>query len=250
MPGPVSRKIRIDRLLAERGVAASREKAQALILAGRVMAGNQKVEKCGTAVDVTIELRILGGKEKYVSRAGWKLEGALARFQIDPAGKVCMDIGASTGGFTQCLLSHNAAKVYAVDAGTNQLDWKIRNDSRVVVMEKTNARYLQPGQFREQVDLVTVDVSFISATLLIPVLPPLVTSKANVLILVKPQFEAGRGKVGKGGIIRDPAIHREAVEKVAGRLNEFGFQVFGSVESQLPGAAGNREFFVYAVQKE
>ncbi|MDE3180866.1 MAG: TlyA family RNA methyltransferase [Acidobacteriota bacterium] len=250
MPGPVSRKIRIDRLLTERGVAASREKAQALILAGRVMAGNQKVEKCGTAVDATIELRVLDGKEKYVSRAGWKLEGALARFQIDPAGRVCMDVGASTGGFTQCLLSHNAAKVYAVDAGTNQLDWKIRNDPRVVVMEKTNARYLQPGQFRERVDLVTVDVSFISATLLIPVLPPLIASKADVLILVKPQFEAGRAKVGKGGIIRDPALHREAVEKVAGCLNEFGFQIFGSAESQLPGATGNREFFVYAVRKE
>ncbi|MGH9397012.1 MAG: TlyA family RNA methyltransferase [Terriglobia bacterium] len=244
-----STKIRLDRLLIDRGVAASREKAQALILAGQVLVGNQKVEKCGASVEAGANVRILGEAQKYVSRAGLKLEGALGHFRVDPAGRVCMDVGASTGGFTQCLLDRGAAKVFAVDAGTNQLDWRIRQDARVVVMEKTNARHLRPGQLGECVALVTMDVSFISATIIVPALPPFMNPGAEALILVKPQFEVGRGRVGKGGIVRDPDLRREAVEKVARSMQQTGFQVSGSYESPLPGAEGNLEFFVHAVWK-
>ncbi|MGH9451387.1 MAG: TlyA family RNA methyltransferase [Terriglobia bacterium] len=239
-------KIRLDRLLVDRGVAPSRQRAQALILAGQVLAGGQKVEKCGAPVSLDTTVRIVGEPRKYVSRAGVKLEGALDRFGVDPHGKICLDVGASTGGFTDCLLDRGAAKVFAVDAGTNQLDWKIRQDPRVVVMEKTNARYLRVGQLGERVALTTVDVSFISATLIVRAMPQLLHPGAEALILVKPQFEVGREGVGKGGIVRDPELHRQAVEKVILCLQQAGFQVSGSCESSLPGVEGNREFFVHA----
>ncbi|MGH9402181.1 MAG: TlyA family RNA methyltransferase [Terriglobia bacterium] len=246
---PSSSRIRLDRLLVERGIAASREKAQAMILAGKVLVDDQKVEKCGAPAERGAGLRILSGTSPYVGRAGLKLEGALGHFKVSPHGKVCLDIGASTGGFTECLLGHGAAKVFAVDAGTNQLDWKLRQDPRVIVMEKTNARHLRFEQLRERADLVTVDVSFISATLILPAIPSLLRPQAEALILVKPQFEAGRGKVGKGGIVRDPRLHQEAVEKVSRKLEETGFRVVEAMESVLPGAEGNREFFVHAVWK-
>jgi 23S rRNA (cytidine1920-2'-O)/16S rRNA (cytidine1409-2'-O)-methyltransferase len=242
-----SEKTRLDRLLVERGLAESREKAQGLILAGQVLVDNQKREKCGALVDPQVSLRLLGEASKYVSRGGLKLEGALEHFRIDPDGKVCLDIGASTGGFTDCLLQHGAARVFAVDAGTNQLDWRLRHDPRVVVLEKTNARFLEFDLIGILVELVTIDVSFISATLILSPLLPLLASPAELLILVKPQFEVGRGKVGKGGIVRDPALHQEAVAKVSRKLLGLGFSQLSSAESALAGAEGNREFFLHAV---
>jgi 23S rRNA (cytidine1920-2'-O)/16S rRNA (cytidine1409-2'-O)-methyltransferase len=240
-------KVRLDRLLVERGLAESRQIAQALILAGQVMVDEQKVEKCGTTVSVEAGLRLLGEALRYASRAGLKLEAALDYFEVDPKGKTCLDIGASTGGFTDCLLQRGAARVFAVDAGTNQLDWKLRHDPRVTVMEKTNARYLGFDQIGALVMLVTMDVSFISSTLILPVLPPLLEEGADLLVLVKPQFEVGPRQVGKGGVVRDPQLHEEAISKVARKTADLGFSEIGHVESVLPGAAGNLEFFLHAI---
>jgi 23S rRNA (cytidine1920-2'-O)/16S rRNA (cytidine1409-2'-O)-methyltransferase len=239
-------KLRIDSLLVERGLADSREKAQALILAGLVLVDELKVEKCGARVNADAALRLLGGPLKYVSRGGLKLEDALEHFRVDPDGKICLDIGASTGGFTDCLLKQGAARVIAVDVGTNQLDWKLRHDSRVTVLEKTNARYLKLEKIGTKVELATMDVSFISATLILPVLPALLEPQADLLVLVKPQFEVGRGEVGKGGVVRDSRLQQEAVAKVSRKLLELGFTHVASIESCLPGAAGNREFFLHA----
>jgi len=240
-------KTRLDRLVVERGLAGSREKAQALILAGQILVDEQKVEKCGSPVSTQASLRLVGVPLKYVSRAGLKLEDALDHFRVNPDGKICLDVGASTGGFTDCLLQRGAAKVFAVDVGTNQLDWKLRRDPRVVGMEKTNARYLRFEQLGTRVELVTMDVSFISVTLILPVLPPLLGPTAEVLVLVKPQFEVGRGQVGKGGIVREQRLHDEAVTKVSRQLLELGFSGLASRESALPGAGGNREYFVHAL---
>jgi len=250
MAGAHSPKVRLDRLLLDRGLADSREKAQAMILAGQVLVDEQKVAKCGAQVSSGAAVRLLSEPLRYVSRGGVKLEGALDHFRVDPEGKFCLDVGASTGGFTDCLLQRGAARVFAVDAGTHQLDWKLRRDSRVVVMEKTNARYLKPGQIGTRVELVTMDVSFISSTLLIPVLPPLLAPRAEVLVLVKPQFEVGKGQVGKGGIVRDARLQQEAVAKVSRKLLDVGFSQLSTAESVLPGAEGNREFFVHALWQE
>ena len=228
-------------------MAASRQKAQALILAGQVLVDEQKVEKCGAAVSVTASLRLLGSGLKYVGRGGLKMEAALDHFGVNPEGKVCLDVGASTGGFTDCLLQRGARKVFAVDAGTNQLDWKLRQDARVVVLEKTNARYLAFERIGERVGLATLDVSFISSTLILPVLPPLLEAGADLVALVKPQFEVGAAQVGKGGIVRDPGLHEEAVEKVARKVAELGFTEISRVESAILGAEGNREFFLHAI---
>jgi 23S rRNA (cytidine1920-2'-O)/16S rRNA (cytidine1409-2'-O)-methyltransferase len=243
-------KIRLDRLLVARELADSREKAQALILAGQILVDGEKMEKCGVMVSSEASLRLLGEPLKYVSRGGLKLEGALEHFRLDPKGKICLDIGASTGGFTDCLLQRGAAKVFAVDVGTNQLDWKIRRDPHVAVLEKTNARYLRPGQIGTRVELVTIDVSFISATLILAVLPPLLAPRADLLVLVKPQFEVGKAQVGKGGIVRDPQLHQEAIAKVSRKLLELGFSHLASAESVLPGAEGNREYFLHALWRE
>jgi len=218
-----------------------------LILAGQVLVDEHKVEKCGTVVSLEAKLRLLGEPPRYVSRGGLKLEDALDHFRIDPDGKVCLDIGASTGGFTDCLLQRGAARVFAVDVGRNQLDWKLRGDPRVVVKEKTNARYLSFEQIGARVRLVTIDVSFISATLILPVLPPLLEAQADVLVLVKPEFEVGRGQVGKGGIVHDPHLRQVAIAKVSRKLLELGFGEVASVESALPGASGNREYFLHAI---
>ncbi|MGH9430908.1 MAG: TlyA family RNA methyltransferase [Terriglobia bacterium] len=240
-------KVRLDRLLVDLGVAESRPRAQALILAGQVLADGQKLEKCGALVRADAEVRILGESLRYVSRGGLKLEGALQAFHIDPSGKTCLDVGASTGGFTDCLLQRGASKVVAIDAGTNQLDWKIRNDARVQVFEKTNARYLRPDLLGETFDLVTMDVSFISATLVLPVLPPLIHAASMLLALVKPQFEVGRGQVGKGGVVRDPALHQQAIDRVSQKVKELGFERMSTVPSAILGASGNREFFLHAI---
>ncbi len=240
-------KIRLDRLLVERGLAESRQKAQAIILAGQVLVDDQKIEKCGTVVSAEAELRLLGETHPYVSRAGVKLAAALDHFGVDPAGKLCLDVGASTGGFTDCLFQRGAVKVFAVDAGTNQLDWKLRQDPRVAAMEKTNARYLTFEQIGTRVAIATMDVSFISSTLILPVVPPLLEKHADLLVLVKPQFEVGPGQVGKGGVVRDPRLHEEAIAKVARKVVELGFEETARVESALPGATGNREFFLHAI---
>ena len=240
-------KIRLDRLLVERGLADTRAKAQAMILVGQVLVDEQKVEKCGALTSASAKLRLLGEPLKYVSRGGLKLESALAYFGINPEAKTCLDIGASTGGFTDCLLQRGAARVFAVDVGTNQLDWKLRRDARVVSLEKTNARNLKFDVIGSRVELVTMDVSFISATLILPVLPPLLEMPADVLVLVKPQFEVGREQVGRGGIVREPALRQEAVDKVSRKLLELGFSDLAQAESVLPGVEGNREYFLHAV---
>jgi 23S rRNA (cytidine1920-2'-O)/16S rRNA (cytidine1409-2'-O)-methyltransferase len=243
-------KARLDCLLVERGLAETRQRAQAMILAGHVLVNEQKVEKCGAAVAPSARLRILEATLPYVSRGGVKLQAALAHFGVEVQGKVCLDVGASTGGFTDCLLQHGAAQVFAVDVGTNQLAWKLRRDARVVALEKTNARRLEFAQIGRRVERLTMDVSFISATLILPALAPLLEPGAEALILVKPQFELSHNQVGHGGIVRDTALHREAVERVASKLRELGFLELDSVESALPGASGNREYFLHALWKK
>jgi 23S rRNA (cytidine1920-2'-O)/16S rRNA (cytidine1409-2'-O)-methyltransferase len=243
-------KLRLDELLLARGLADSLGKAQAMILAGEVLVDEQKVEKCGARVDDDAEVRMVGKAAPFVSRAGIKLQHALDYFSVDVARKVCLDIGASTGGFTDCLLQRGAVKVFAVDAGTNQLDWKLRCDSRVVSLEKTNARYLEFATLGTRVTLVTMDVSFISPTMILPVLPALLETGAEVVVLVKPQFEVRREQVEPGGLVTDPLLHREAVDSVSHKLHELGFEGLASVESALPGASGNHEYFVHAVWRK
>ncbi len=244
------RKTRLDCLLVERGLAESREKAQALILSGYVFVGGQRADKCGTSVDEHSQVYIATARPPYVSRGGLKLEAALDHFGLNPAGRICLDIGSSTGGFTDCLLRRGAARVYAVDSGRHQLDQRLRQDPRVVVMEKTNARYLTLERLGARCSLVTVDVSFISATLILPVLPPLLEPPADILVLVKPQFEVGRGQVGKGGIVRDPDLRQQAVAKVRSAMVRLGFEEIDWVESALPGAEGNREYFLHAFWRQ
>lgn len=245
-------KVRIDKLLVERKLTPSRERAQALVLAGRVIVNGEKIEKAGAGVDSEAEIRLLGGDLKYVSRGGLKLEAALRNWDVDVTGKVCMDVGASTGGFTDCLLQHGAARVVAVDTGYGQIHLRLRQDPRVRLLEKTNARYLKPEDIGEAVDVVVVDVSFISATL---VLPAVVTSAfpvpartgKQIIVLAKPQFEVGRERVGKGGIVRDQAAQAEVVEKVRATLQELGCGRTEMMESPILGAEGNREFLLYGV---
>jgi 23S rRNA (cytidine1920-2'-O)/16S rRNA (cytidine1409-2'-O)-methyltransferase len=250
MPKERQVRIRLDRLLLERGLAETRAKAQAMILAGEVLVDEQKVEKCGALASAEAKLRLLAEPLKFVGRGGVKLEGALAHFGVSPEGKTCLDIGASTGGFTDCLLRQGACRVFAVDVGTHQLDWKLRRDPRVVSLEKINARYLKFDQINTRVALAVMDVSFISATLILPVLPPLLETPADVLVLVKPQFEVGKGQVGKGGIVRDPALRQETVDKVSNTLLKLGFCDLAQAESVLPGAEGNIEYFLHAVWRK
>jgi 23S rRNA (cytidine1920-2'-O)/16S rRNA (cytidine1409-2'-O)-methyltransferase len=230
--------------MVDRGMVPSRERAQALIIAGRVLVDEQKIEKPGTNVDSAATVRLLGEDLRYVSRGGLKLEKALQHWKIDVAGKICMDVGASTGGFTDCLLQHGAAKVIAVDTGYGQIDMKLRNDVRVELLEKTNARYLKREDLSGPVEIVAVDVSFISATLILPAIIEASGTK-EIVVLVKPQFEAGREHVGKGGIVRDEGAQRTAVEKVKSSLETLGFHAEPAIESPILGAEGNREFLLY-----
>ncbi len=237
-------KRRLDLLLVERGLAPSREKAQALILAGQVLAGGVKGSKPGQPVPEEIALDLIS-PPPHVSRGGQKLEAAIRQFQIQVEGRVCLDIGASTGGFTDCLLQHGARRVYAVDVGAGQLDWKLRQDPRVTVKEKLNARYLTFADIGEAVDLAVCDVSFISVTLILPALACVFHSKTEMVILVKPQFEAGRGQVGRGGIVRDPEVHRAACARVEEQVRQMSFQT-ALIDSPILGAEGNKEFLLYA----
>lgn len=245
-------KVRLDKLLLERGLTTSRERAQALILAGKVLVNGQKVEKAGAGVETSAEIRLLGEDLKYVSRGGLKLEEALRHWEIDVAGKVCLDVGTSTGGFTDCLLQRGARRVIAVDTGQGQIDFRLRQDARVRLLEKTNARYLTAEQISEAVNVVVMDVSFISATLVLPAVlaaafpDPAERRGRQVIVLVKPQFEAGRGQVGKGGIVRDPAVQMAAVEKVRHALLALGCSQTDVIESPILGGEGNREFLLYA----
>jgi 23S rRNA (cytidine1920-2'-O)/16S rRNA (cytidine1409-2'-O)-methyltransferase len=247
-------KLRLDKLLVDRGLAASRERAQALILAGKVLVNDQKLDKAGSQVEAQVAVRLLGADLKYVSRGGLKLERALEHWQIDVGGKICLDVGASTGGFTDCLLQHGAAHVIAVDTGYGQMDFKLRQDPRVRLLEKTNARYVTEEAIEEKADLIAIDVAFISATL---VLPPVVNGAfpqsleqrggRQVIVLVKPQFEAGREFVGKGGIVRDEAAQLASVEKVKRTLLDLNCARVDVIDSPILGAEGNREFLLRAV---
>lgn len=237
-------KQRLDRLLVERGLAESREKAQALIMAGDVLVDGQKAVKPGHAFDSTCKIEVRG-KAPYVSRGGVKLAAALNNFGVEVAGLTCLDIGSSTGGFTDCLLARGARRVHAVDVGAGQLDWKLRHDPRVVVHEGINARFLRLEDIGEPVDFATCDVSFISITLILPAVAPLLRDSGRMVILVKPQFEVGKGEVGKGGIVRRPELHREACERVSDAVKELGFEI-SVMESPILGAEGNKEFLLYA----
>jgi 23S rRNA (cytidine1920-2'-O)/16S rRNA (cytidine1409-2'-O)-methyltransferase len=237
-------KQRLDVAMIERQLVESREKAQALILSGKVTVDGQKASKPGHAVEETVRIEV-AEPLKYVSRGGLKLEAALAHFAVDPTGKICMDVGTSTGGFTDCLLQRGAARVHCVDTGAGQIDWKLRTDPRVILHERLNARYLKASDIGEAVQLITCDVSFISVTLLIPALVPLLVPGGDWIILVKPQFEVGRELVGKGGIVRDRAAHQAACDKVAAALAHAGFTA-RLIESPILGAEGNREFLLHA----
>jgi len=245
-------KIRVDQLLFQRGLVPSRQRAQALLLAGKVLVDGQKVVKSGITVDSESEIRLLEPDLKYVSRGGLKLEHALEHWQIDVRGKTCLDVGTSTGGFTDCLLQHSASRVIAVDTGHGQIAMQLRQDPRVRLLENTNARYLAREQLSEIVDLIVMDVSFISATLVLPpviaaAFPTVAKERAGreLVILVKPQFEAGRENVGKGGIVRDPQVQQQAVDRVRDSLAALGVLRSDVIESPLLGAEGNREFLLY-----
>ncbi len=254
MPSAVHPKVRLDKLLVDQGLAASRERAQALILAGRVLVEEQKVEKPGTAVSPEAAVRMLGEDMRYVSRGGLKLEGALKTWSLDVTGLACADIGASTGGFTDCLLQHGAAAVLAVDTGYGQIAHKLRVDPRVSLLERTNARTLQPGALHRPAALIAffaMDVSFIGASLVLPpvlkaLMPAEVRWQGQAVILVKPQFEAGREHVGKGGIVRDPEAQQYAVQRVAATVREIGGEVLAVMDSPILGMEGNREFLLQA----
>lgn len=244
-------KVRLDKLLLERGLASSRERAQALILAGRVLVNEQKVEKPGTSIANDAVLRVLGEDLRYVSRGGLKLERALAYWNIGLGERVCLDVGASTGGFTDCMLQHGATRVIAIDTGYGQIDVRLRQDPRVVLLEKTNARYLSAEQLPAKADFFAMDVSFISATLVIPPVVAALRGKGapshiEGVILVKPQFEAGRERIGKGGIVRDEKAQLASVERVKQTIIQTGGVDLESIDSPILGAEGNREFLLHS----
>lgn len=243
-------KKRLDILLVERGLADSREKAKAIIMSGIVYVDGEKEDKAGTSFPETVSIDVRGKTLKYVSRGGLKLEKAMAVYSIRLDGKVCMDVGASTGGFTDCMLQCGASKVYSVDVGHGQLAWKLRNDSRVVVMEKTNIRYVTPEDIDEKVAFASVDVSFISLSKVLPPLYDLLTEDGEVVCLIKPQFEAGREKVGKKGVVRDRTVHAEVIERVTGFAHDNGFTVLGLDFSPVKGPEGNIEYLMYITKSD
>ena len=237
-------RLRLDRLLVARGLAPTREKAQGMILSGAVSVAGRRADKAGTAVDEAAEVTVEGPPHPYVSRGGVKLAAGLQAFDLDPGGLVCLDVGASTGGFTDCLLQLGAAKIYAVDVGYGQLDAKLRNDARVVLRERVNARSLSREHVPEPIDLAAVDVSFISTRLVLPAVLPLVVNGGAIVVLVKPQFEAGRAEVGRGGIVRSESVRRRVVAEAEDFGRSLGLEWIGSIPSPIRGARGNEEFLV------
>jgi 23S rRNA (cytidine1920-2'-O)/16S rRNA (cytidine1409-2'-O)-methyltransferase len=239
-------KIRLDKLLLAKNLAPTRQKAQALIGAGQVLVNNRLADKAGAMIEDSCIIEV---KEScpFVSRGGYKLEAGLQFFDINPARLTCLDVGASTGGFTDCLLQHGALKVYSVDVGYGQLAWELRQDPRIVVMERTNARYLTKENFAEPIDLAVIDASFISLKLLIPPLLPLFRENISILALIKPQFEVGRGKVGKGGVVRDPALHQEVIDEIVDFCTTLELKSCGVTPSPILGPKGNKEFLVHLI---
>jgi 23S rRNA (cytidine1920-2'-O)/16S rRNA (cytidine1409-2'-O)-methyltransferase len=242
-------KTRLDVRLVELGLAPTRQRAQALILAGQIRVDGAKVDKAGTQVGNDARVELVGEAPRYASRAGLKLEGALEDFGLSPRDHVAMDVGSSTGGFTDCLLQHGARKVFAIDVTIDQLDWRLRNDPRVVTLEK-NARYLQPRDIPERAEFVTIDVSFIAVSKILAAVVPLAAPNAEFVILVKPQFELEKRDVGKGGIVRDPALHEKAIERVKQAAAAAGLEILGVQPSRLAGAEGNQEFFLHARRRD
>lgn len=238
-------KERLDVLLVRQGLAASREKAKAVIMAGNVLVNGQREDKAGTMIDEKAEITVKGKQLAYVSRGGLKLEKAMKHFSLTLEGKVCMDVGASTGGFTDCMLQNGAVKVYSVDVGHGQLDWKLRNDERVVCMEKTNIRYVLPEDIEEPPSFVSIDVSFISLTKVLLPVRALMTEEGEIVCLIKPQFEAGREKVGKKGVVRDSKVHEEVIEKVLSFAHSTGFSSLDLEFSPIKGPEGNIEYLLH-----
>jgi 23S rRNA (cytidine1920-2'-O)/16S rRNA (cytidine1409-2'-O)-methyltransferase len=241
-------KQRLDLLLVERGVVPSRQRAQALLLAGQVRVNGMQMDKPGTPVPVDAQIETTGDQLRYASRGGLKLEGALADFGVSPQNKVCLDVGSSNGGFTDCLLQNGARRVYAVDVTIDQLDWKLQRDPRVTTIER-NARYLRAEDLVELAELVTVDVSFISLRKILPAIVGAATSDAAFLILIKPQFELDKRDIGKGGIVREPELHKKAIDRVTSAAPELGLEVAGVLPSRIAGAGGNLEFFLHAKRR-
>ncbi len=238
-------KERLDVLLVKRGLAPSREKARAVIMAGEVFVENQREDKAGQTFPDTVHIEVRGKKQKYVSRGGYKLERAMETFPISLEGKTCIDVGASTGGFTDCMLQRGARFVYAIDVGTNQLAWKLRQDERVKSMEKTNIRYVEPEDIGELADFVSIDVAFISLTKVLEPVRALMRKEAEMVCLIKPQFEAGREKVGKKGVVRDKGVHREVIRTVMEHAAGLGFSILGLDHSPIRGPEGNIEYLLY-----
>ena len=235
----------LDVLMVQRNLAESREKAKALIMSGIVYVNGQKEDKAGTSFEETVQIEVRGSTLKYVSRGGLKLEKAMSRFGVQLAGKVCMDVGASTGGFTDCMLQNGAVKVYAVDVGHGQLAWKLRNDDRVICMEKTNIRYVTPEDIGDRIEFSSIDVSFISLTKVLGPVKQLLTDNGQVVCLIKPQFEAGREKVGKKGVVREKSVHLEVIEMVSDYARSIGFGILGLEFSPIKGPEGNIEYLLY-----
>jgi 23S rRNA (cytidine1920-2'-O)/16S rRNA (cytidine1409-2'-O)-methyltransferase len=241
----VVEKERLDKLLVEKGILSSRERARSLIMEGKVLVDGEKIDKPGTRVETGARIEIREEEPPYVSRGGLKLEKALEAFAIDPSGWVVIDVGASTGGFTDCVLQKGARKVYAVDVGYGQLAWKLRTDPRVVNLERRNIRTLEREEVEEEVDLIVIDTSFISIEKFLSRLLPFLKKEGSVVGLIKPQFEVGKGEVGKGGVVREPALHRKVIDRIAQYSRGIGLNVLGVVESPLLGPKGNKEFFIH-----
>ncbi len=244
-PCEMVKKDRFDKLLVEKGIVQSRERARALIMAGKVAVGGKRIDKPGTPIEVDAQIQLQEGDSAYVSRGGEKIEGALKAFGIDPQGMIVMDVGASTGGFTDCILQKGAKKVYAVDVGYGQLAWRLQKDPRVVNLERRNIRYLQREEVQEEMDLVLIDTSFISVEKFLPHLLGFLKEGGTILGLIKPQFEVGKGEVGKGGVVRDKALHEKVMDRILTFSRGLGLKVLGIAESPLLGPKGNKEFFIY-----
>jgi 23S rRNA (cytidine1920-2'-O)/16S rRNA (cytidine1409-2'-O)-methyltransferase len=244
------RKDRVDKVLVERGIVPSREKARALIMAGKVLVDGGRMDKPGSRINVDAQLKLQEGDSVYVSRGGEKIEGALKAFGVDPKGMIVMDVGASTGGFTDCILQKEAKKVYAVDVGYGQLAWRLQKDPRVVNLERRNIRYLPREEIQEEIDLILIDTSFISIEKFLPHLLGFLKRGGMILSLIKPQFEVGKGEVGRGGVVRDKTLHEKVIDRISNFSRGLGLTILGITESPLLGPKGNREFFIYLKQED